>query len=130
VQPRACSEHADLGGLRILNRTRSSEIASAARRADDFGSRLVGLMGSPGLPEGGALVLEPCASIHSCFMRFPIDVLFLDRRGVVVGLIEAMRPWRLSRIYRGARIAIELPAGTIAASATSTGDEIQFESVG
>ena len=66
-----------------------------------FGGRLLGLMGHPGLPPGQALVLEGDNSIHTLFMRFPIDVVFLDGAGRVKHLYHAMPPWRFSRVVFG-----------------------------
>jgi uncharacterized membrane protein (UPF0127 family) len=94
------------------------------------------------LPEGEALVLEPCNSIHMFFMRYPIDVIFVsgqprpagdgERAGThdVVGLVPGIRPWRMTRFYRGARLAIELPVGAIERSGTQQGDQLALEPVG
>jgi uncharacterized membrane protein (UPF0127 family) len=77
-------------------------------------SRFVGLMGRGELPVGGGLWIEPCNSIHMFFMRFAIDVLFLDRAGRVKRVMLRLRPWRVSPIVFGARTTVELPAGTLA----------------
>ena len=71
-------------------------------------------MGRPGLAPGHALWIEPCNSIHMFFMRFAIDVLFLDREGNVKRVLLNLRPWRVSPIVFGARTTVELPAGTLA----------------
>ena len=60
------------------------------------------------------------------FMRYPIDVIFLDAEGRVVGLREHLRPWRMTRLYRGARRALELPAGTIAEAGVETGHRLRI----
>jgi uncharacterized protein len=75
--------------------------------------RLLGLMGKATLKHGEGLWLQPCNSVHSCFMRFDFDAIFLDKTGQVVALQESMRPWRLSRIYPKAQATLELPAGSI-----------------
>lgn len=78
--------------------------------------------------DGQALVIDPCASIHMFFMRFPIDVLYLNRDHQVVRAQEGIRPWRIGPIYtKGARFVIELPAGTISRSQTSVGDSLAIE---
>jgi uncharacterized membrane protein (UPF0127 family) len=77
-------------------------------------SRFVGLMGRQDLPAGRGLWIEPCNSIHMFFMRFAIDVLFLDRGGRVKRVLLRLRPWRVSPIVFGARTVVELPAGTLA----------------
>jgi uncharacterized membrane protein (UPF0127 family) len=60
-------------------------------------------------------------------MRFAIDVIFVDGQGGVLRAIEGIKPWRFTRIYFAARRAIELPEGTIAATATQRGDQLEFE---
>ncbi|GAC1327439.1 MAG: DUF192 domain-containing protein [Candidatus Dormibacteria bacterium] len=77
-------------------------------------SRFVGLMGRASLPAGHGLWIEPCNSIHMFFMRFAIDVLFLDREGRVKKVMLGLKPWRVSPIVFGARTTVELPAGTLA----------------
>jgi uncharacterized membrane protein (UPF0127 family) len=81
-------------------------------------------MGHPGLAPGQALILQPESSIHMFFMRFPLDVLFLDGEGRVLHLYESLRPWRVSRIVRGSKQVVEMPPGSIAASGTQIGDQI------
>ena len=76
-------------------------------------ARFVGLMGRPSLPLGAGLWLEPCNSIHMFFMRFAIDVLFLDRQNRVKRVMLNLKPWRISPIVFGARTTVELPAGTL-----------------
>lgn len=73
-------------------------------------ARLRGLLGRTGLPSGEGLLLRPAASIHTAFMRFAIDAVFLDRANTVVKVASALRPWRTSAC-RGARAVLELPAG-------------------
>lgn len=83
-------------------------------------------MGRKSLPSGGGLIIQPCNSVVSFFMRFPIDVLFIDRDGKVCYLLPNMVPWRASRIVRQSKLVVELPMGTIASSGTQLGDEIQI----
>ena len=91
-----------------------------------LGSRLKGLLGSTGLADGEGLWLEPCSSIHMFFMRFPIDVVFVDRYAVVVRLVENVAPWRMAAGGRRARAALELPTGAIARSDTRVGDRLHI----
>jgi uncharacterized membrane protein (UPF0127 family) len=112
--------------VRILNITRGTEIASQARLANRFWSRGWGLLGRARLEDGEGLVLEPCSSIHTAFMRFTMDVLFADRTGKTVKAVPALRPFRLSGAP-GARYTLELPLGTIARSGTLVGDLLSFE---
>ncbi len=94
--------------------------------AATFLTRGLGLMFRRGLPPGRGLAITPCNSIHMFFMRFPLDVAFLDREGRVVRAYHGIRPWRVSRIVRGARTAIELPAGTLAAAGVERGTVLRL----
>lgn len=117
----------DTGCRRIVNATRGTTLSSRAQLAHSFWSRLLGLLFRPPLRSGEALVIEPCASIHTLGMRYPIDVVFLDRRGKVLGLCEGLRPNRLYAGARGARQTIELPLGAIGVSGTRRGDMLRIE---
>ncbi|CAB1128104.1 protein of unknown function [Candidatus Hydrogenisulfobacillus filiaventi] len=80
-----------------------------------FGERLRGLMGRRRFPSGLAAVLFPhTAAIHTCWMRFAIDVAYLDREGRVLRVTPAMGPWRLGPWVQGAWWTVEAPAGTLA----------------
>lgn len=85
-------------------------VASQVAVADSFGSRFLGLMGKASLESEEGLLLMRCRSIHCCFMRFPIDAVYLDGAMKIVG-IETVKPWRLGRLFRGARHVLELSAG-------------------
>ncbi len=111
---------------RIFNITREKEIAQVAELANTFLRRGLGLMGRRSLPEGGGLILLPNNNIHMFFMRFPIDVIFVDRTHHVVGLRENFAPWRPFAAARSARYTIELPINTINASQTAVGDLLQI----
>jgi uncharacterized protein len=78
--------------------------------ADNPLTRLKGLLGKRGLAQGEGLLIRPAGSVHTCFMRFPIDVVFLDRDLRVIDVVHELRPWRLAG-RRGARAVLELPAG-------------------
>ncbi len=120
---------------RVRNDTRDTVLAERAVRARNAWERFRGLMLTDELPEGDALLLEPCNSIHMFFMRYPIDVVFVSRQREqtgtceVVGLVPTIRPWRMTRFFRGARTAVELPAGVIQRSETQRGDTLSFEPV-
>lgn len=114
--------------MRIRNHTRGTELASKAHTARGFWSRLIGLLGRSSLQTGGALVLEPCNSIHTAFMRFAIDVVYIDRSGQVVKVISKLKPFRVSGAFQGACSVIELPSGTIENTGTAPGDQLVFES--
>ena len=112
--------------MNVDNETRNTLIAGKARRADGFLARGRGLMLTLPLEKGSGLVLDPCNSIHMFFMRYPLDIIFLDKQGRVVFMYRGIKPWRVGRIVRGARLAIELPEGTIDESLTQIGDAIKI----
>ena len=113
-------------GRALVNRTRGAVLAVRVERAVRMRDRLRGLLGRSSLPEGNALAIEPCNSIHTFFMKFAVDAVFLDRRGRVVRALS-LRPWRATRVYPGAAQVVELPAGTLARTGTREGDELAFE---
>ncbi|WP_018086682.1 DUF192 domain-containing protein [Desulfurispora thermophila] len=108
----------------IYNRNKGSQLAQEVIFANTFWSRLKGLLGKNALLPGQALVLIPCRSVHTCFMRFPIDIIFLDAQGKAIFLQEKLPSWRFTPYLSRAILAIELPPGTIKASNTSLGDRI------
>ena len=112
---------------RIVNVSKGTTVAGQARKAESFWARLVGLMGRSGMEEGEGLLLAPCASVQTLFMRFPIDVIFVDRDARVVKVAPALRPFRLALGGRGARETLEVTAGTAARSDTAVGDRLAVE---
>jgi uncharacterized membrane protein (UPF0127 family) len=99
-------------------------IFERVKRADDFRSRFVGLMGRRDLSDS-YLLLPSCSSVHTCFMRGAIDIVFLDEAATVVGTRPAVGPWRLLFGPAGTRDTLELPAGTIAQRDLKPGDGIE-----
>lgn len=112
--------------MKIFNGTKKSCIASRASFAEGFLARLRGLLGREGLPDGQALVISPCVSIHTIGMRFPIDAVFYDKGKMAVGVIRDIRPGRLSRIYPKAKGVIEMAGGTLSELDVEPGDELVF----
>jgi uncharacterized membrane protein (UPF0127 family) len=110
----------------ITNATRGTTLANRGWRAAKALARMKGLLGRSGLEAGEGIHIEPCNSIHTFFMRFAIDVLFLDREGKVLRAFEALPPWRVTRVYARARSVVELPPGTLAATGTYEGDQVVF----
>jgi uncharacterized membrane protein (UPF0127 family) len=111
----------------VTNVTRGAFLATRAEHTRGALGQLVGLIGRTGLPPGGGLMLPRTRGVHSHCMRFPIDVVFYDRRRVVVGVVHALRPWRFSPYYWRAVGAIELPAGTARANGTERDDVLLIE---
>lgn len=99
-------------------------VAERLETADTAWKRVVGLIGRKTMPPGTGLWLEPCNGIHTLLMRFPIDVLVLDRAGTVLRVVPHLRPWRYCGPIRGARIVVELPAGTLASIPVAVGSRL------
>ena len=97
--------------------------------ADRALPRLRGLLGRDGLEPGGGMLIDPAPSVHMFFMRFPIDVVFLERDRKIVRIFHGLRPWRVAGA-RKAVAALELPAGAAAASRLQEGDVLRFEDLG
>ncbi len=110
--------------LKIVNLTRDTLLADRAELAIGLGQRLKGLLGRHTLDKGEGLVIRPCSSVHTFFMRFAIDVVFVDRASRVVKTIEDMQPFRASNPFLSALLTIELPAGTIHRTNTRVGDQL------
>jgi uncharacterized membrane protein (UPF0127 family) len=89
-------------------------------------TRMRGLLGRRALPSGEGLLLRPAGSIHTLFMRFPIDAVFLDGEQRVVKVVAGLRPWRTAAA-RGARTVVELPAGEAERRGVRTGDKLSWE---
>ncbi len=114
--------------MRIENSTRGTVLADKAWTARGYWPRLVGLLRRRSLEPGEALVLDPCTSVHTAFMRFIIDVVYVDRDNRVVKLAPELKPYRMSAILRGGRSVIELPSGVIRETGTAVGDQLLFDS--
>ena len=116
--------------MRVVNRTREMLPGDQVRTASTFFPRFVGMLGTAAIADGEGLRIVPCRSVHTLGMRYPIDVAFLDARGVVVGILEGFPPNRVGRVFRGARGALELRSGILAATGTVPGDRLEFEEGG
>ncbi|HTW92642.1 MAG TPA: DUF192 domain-containing protein [bacterium] len=109
-----------------INVTKGVAIASELEVANSFAARSKGLLGRSGLKPDTGLLIDPCSSIHMWFMRFPIDVVFLDKKNRVVGLRRNLKPWGMAGSWRGTK-TIELPVGVIASTRTQLGDIVAFQ---
>ena len=94
-----------------------------ARVARSFAQRLLGLMGTAGLEPGTGVLFPATSSVHTHFMRYPIDVVFLDADVGVVALRHSLAPWRFAAA-KGARSVLELPAGTCERVGIAVGDRL------
>ena len=95
--------------------------------ADSFSRRLIGLMGRKDLSDV-FLLIPRCTSVHTCFMRGPIDLLFLDRARRVLSIHHQAVPWRFFFGPRGADSVLEVPAGYTRRRGIALGDTIQCQS--
>ncbi len=105
----------------LMEEGRPDPVVRHVARAETFLQRLIGLLGHASLPEDEGLWIEPCNSVHTFFMRFPIDVAFVDGRGVVLRRLDTLKPWRMTAIHSRARACVELPAGTLARAGVAVG---------
>lgn len=112
--------------LTVCNRSRGTVVAQDAGLANTWLGRLRGLTGRRGLDAGCGLVIVPCSSIHTFFMAFPIEVLFVDKGNHVLLATSPIEAWRIGPIVPKAHYVVELPAGTVAASGTVPGDELEW----
>ena len=80
----------------------------------------------PKLDDGSGLVIDPCSSIHTMWMRFPIDVLYVNNDDTIARADRAMKPWRFGPLFVRGKYVIELPPGTIEATGTERGDRVEL----
>ena len=107
----------------LFDETTGVEIASALELADTPLARMRGLLGRSALHRGQGMRFEPGGALHTLFMRFSIDVIFLDRDDRVLKLVHSLRPWRFARAG-GTRSVVELPAGTLEDLEVNPGDVV------
>ena len=101
-------------------------LADRAEIADTSAKRRTGLLKHTKLEPGEGLWIAPCEGVHTFFMKFPIDVLFLTRQKKVLKVRHRMAAWKLAMSFR-AHSVLELPAGTAQATGTSVGDQLNFD---
>ena len=123
LTPRPSS--APAGPLQVLNRTRGTVLALRLEAAHTGPSRRKGLLGRKCLQPGEGLWIAPCESVHTFFMKFPIDLVYLDRKQQVKKVRDSVGSWRISACLT-ARSVLELPAGTVRATQTEQGDTVEI----
>jgi len=107
----------------LINQRTGDIVADYVELADTRAARRRGLLGRDGLSPSSAMVLSPCFAVHTAFMRFAIDVVFVDRDGRAVRIVSDLAPWRMAMAF-GARAAIECPAGELRARDVRVGDRL------
>jgi len=112
----------------VRNQTRGTVLAHSVEVADTSAKRRTGLLKRERLQTGEGLWIVPCESVHTFFMKFPIDLVYLSRRQKVRKVRSAVPPWRFSACLL-AHSVLELAAGTVAATGTAVGDQLAMEKV-
>ena len=97
----------------MIKSSKGEIICEQVKMADNIFTRLLGLMFSKDLPFNEGLLIRPCNSIHTFFMNYGLDIIFLDKNFCVVKIIYNMRPWRMSWVYFRANQVLELKAGKL-----------------
>lgn len=111
--------------IQVTNSTRGTVLATQLEVADSAPKRTRGLLGRNGLSSGEGLWIVPCESVHTFFMRFAIDLVYLDRKNKVKKVRSAVGPWRISACLSSHSV-LELPVGTIRDTLTEPGDVLEF----
>lgn len=112
--------------LVLRNKTNNSIIAQNIIMADSFYKRLKGLMFTKELSPQSAMYIYPCSGIHTCFMNYNIDVLYLDINNIILAADEDMKPWRFGEFHKNAVAAIELRGGRLKETQTRIGQAVEF----
>ncbi len=112
--------------MKVVNISQNTVLGDKIELADSFFKRFLGLIPKKSLGNSKGLIIRPCNSIHMFFMRFSIDVIFVDKNNTVVYLMKELKPWKISKIIWNAKYVIELPVGTLSESKTQIGDKIEI----
>ena len=113
----------------VRNLTRNAVLGESIEVADTSATRRTGLLGRKRLESGEGLWITPCESVHTWFMKFPIDLVYLDKRRKVRKVRHRVPPWRLSMCLQAHSI-LELPAGIAEQTGTAAGDVLAIEKLG
>ena len=113
--------------MRLINQTKHTVLAEDVSFADTPAKRIKGLLGRKDFNQGQALIIKPCNSIHTFFMRFPIDVLFVSSSHKVIKTISDFAPFRLSPVCFSSHFVVELPSTTLRSTSTTKGDQLRLE---
>ncbi len=111
--------------VEVVNLTKKSKVLSKVTFADNFFTRLKGLLGVKQLGEDAGLIIKPCNSVHTFFMKFLIDIAFVDRNRKVCYIIHTMKTNKISPVVKNTSFVIEAPAGTFKRKCLEVGDEIE-----
>ena len=109
-----------------MNSTRATLVGENIRVADTELTRIVGLLGEPELVPGDGLLIVPSQGVHTWGMRFPIDIVVLDKAWNVIAVAHRMRPFRMTRLFWKAAAVLELSPGALDCTQTCVGDTFEF----
>ncbi|HSK18065.1 MAG TPA: DUF192 domain-containing protein [Longimicrobiales bacterium] len=115
--------------VRVVNESRQKVLGGRIRLVHSLRARMRGFLFRRAPRAGEGLFLAPCRGVHTYWMRFPLDVILIDETGNVVAAHAGLRPGTRTPIYRAARFALELPAGSIEATDTMVGDRLSWKPV-
>lgn len=113
--------------LKLANLNTGEILAEQVTEARTFARRLKGLMFTKALPQTACLHIEPCRSVHTFFMNYAIDVLYLDRNRTIVGIESRIKPGRLGAVIKNTASVVELPGGSLEQTRTKIGQTVQFQ---
>lgn len=115
----------------VYNKTRETFVATHAKVADGYFSRLIGLLGKTPrwVRPGHGLWIVPSHGVHTIGMLFALDLIFLDRNKVVVHVEEHVRPFRISKVSLKANSVLEVPPHTVFRTGTRVGDQLEISRV-
>ena len=113
--------------VRLRNATKGTLLGERIGVAETSLSRMIGLLGKSSLEPGTGLLINPSQAVHTFAMRFPIDVIFVDKHFRVIHVQPSLVPYRISGLHWRARCVVELPKGAIEESRTAIGDELLIE---
>jgi uncharacterized protein len=111
----------------VANKDRGTSLGEAIEVAMTSAQRVKGLLGRECLADGQGLLFKGTSSLHTFFMQFPIDILYIDKKGKVLKTANGVKPFKLVMAPFRAHYALELPAGAIAKSSTRVGDHVRFD---
>jgi len=113
--------------LRVLNSSKASVLGDRVRVADNSLTRFIGLLGRKGLGPSEGLLIQPSNGVHTLGMLFKIDVVLLDKAGIILTLYHSLPPFRVTRLNWKSAAALELPGGTLKRTGTEAGDRLTIE---
>ncbi|OEH86181.1 hypothetical protein BHU72_11630 [Desulfuribacillus stibiiarsenatis] len=113
--------------MALINLSNHRTLANSLFKADTFWKRFKGLMFTKELSADCGLQIHPCRSIHTFFMNYTIDVLYLDDKNRVIAIDHKMKPYKLGKYYKASQSVIELPAGRASETNTNIGDQLEIQ---